>query len=242
MNVNELYEKIRKGEIDVNNQSLFFKIFIEGFLQSLNDTIKIRNKTIPHYIPQTGDETMMVEIKGKDVTANDTEVTNENYIYSVSPRCSVQPKGISIIADQVSSPYANGTFEFDYEDVIAMFSAEFRRIPLKMSFELTYLVDSYTDYLELVQQIVSKLLFIRNYSISYMGRSIGCSYQVPTDFDVEYDVEFDLANQEDRHKKLNLTIEVETNFPVYAGETAIPADRIITKYKSDIIINERTIQ
>ena len=51
-----LWEDIRKGVIDINNQQLFFSIVAKGFIYKLNQNLKLRGKNIPHYILNTGDE------------------------------------------------------------------------------------------------------------------------------------------------------------------------------------------
>ena len=37
MEVKEIVEKIRKGEIDINNQELFFSTLIKGLILKLNE-------------------------------------------------------------------------------------------------------------------------------------------------------------------------------------------------------------
>ena len=59
-----LWEDIRKGVIDINNQQLFFSIVAKGFIYKLNQNLKLRGKNIPHYILNTGDDIMYLEVKG----------------------------------------------------------------------------------------------------------------------------------------------------------------------------------
>ena len=44
-----LTNKIREGEIDINNQSLFFSVVIKGLLNKLYKDLKIRDVYIPHF-------------------------------------------------------------------------------------------------------------------------------------------------------------------------------------------------
>lgn len=228
MTRDELYIGIRKGEINPNNQELFIGALIKGFLQSINKYITIRKKGVPHFINQTGDPTMMLEVKGQDIALGSVDTTNENYIYNTVPRCLVMPKGINIVSDQVSNPYSKGSFQIEYEDQLVTFAAEYRRIPITLNAELTYIIDSYTDYLELCQQIITNLIFIKQFNIVYMGKNIPCSYQIPTDLDADYDLDFDMNNTESMHKKVNISIEIETNMPVFDEKTVIPSDQMIT--------------
>lgn len=223
----EIIDKIRRKEIDINNQSSFFGTLIKSFLWHLNSQIKIRDKFIPHYVINTGDETIYTEFKGEDETASPTEIENENYIYTKIPRCAVSPKGISLQGDQCTNPYSNGVCQYEDEDSLLTLTGEFRRISVSMSFDLEYLLDSYTDYLMLCQQLVSNLAFIRTFDITYLGQKIPCSYQLPDSLDGEYSVDFDLASTDDKRKKISLSIEVETAFPVFDNATMMLADKYI---------------
>lgn len=223
----EITEKIRRGEIDCNNQSLFFKDLTRGLLINLRKDIRVRGESVPHFVLNTGDETMALEAKGQDHSIEPLEISNENYIYTTIPRCVVSPKGINLQPDQLTSPYSKGRFQIEYEDNIYTMVAEFRRMPLKMSYELSYLLNSYTDTMETIQQIIAKLSFVRMFYITYMGQRIGCSYTLPESYDEESLIDFDESTTEDRRHKINLSVEVETNIPIYDPRTVMVADNYI---------------
>ena len=227
MTAQELAKKIRVREVDCNNQSLFFSILSKGLLAEMRNNLSIRGVKIPHFIPNTGDETMMLEVKGQDHSKEPLETVNEDHIYTTVPRCAVEPKGINLITDQLTNPYANGQFQMENAEGIFTFTSEFRRMPLNVKYSLQYVVDSYTDSLELVQQIITQLAFIRTFNITYLGQVIRCSYNIPEDFDTEHMIEFDETTQDDRRRKISLEIVVETNMPVYNERTVIPADQYI---------------
>ena len=94
--MNELITKIRKGEIDINNQDLFFSILIKGLLLKLDDDISIRGGFIPHFILHTGDDTMWMNMKGYDFS-------KEPNIFNYS---------ITIIEPKL--PYTNLKLYFDF--------------------------------------------------------------------------------------------------------------------------------
>lgn len=224
----KIVEMIRREEIDVNNQSLFFSIMIKGLLQKLNDKIVIRGNHVPTFILHTGDDTMYLDVKGQDASIEPGEISNEKFVYNAIPRCLVQPKTIDLLTDELSSPYANGILQLDYNSSLYTLSGEFRRYPTKMAFDLTYYVDTYTDALELIQQIISKLMFIQNYKISYLGQEILCSYSVPTSFNEEHLMELDGKTTDRKERKLSLSIEVQTAYPVWQNKTIVPAGQWIT--------------
>lgn len=234
MDPNELTEQIRRGEIDYNNQSHFFSVLIKGLMWKLRQDIKIRGKVVPHFIVNTGDDIMYLENKGQDYSKEPFEVTNEDYIYTKVPRCVVEPKGITLQPDQLTSPYSNGVSQYEDEENVMTFTSEFRRMPLKMNFGLQYLVDSYTDLLELIQQIVTKLAFVQTFPITYMGQTIICSYNIPESMEGETNLEFDGASTDDKRRKLNIDVEVETNLPIFDVRTIIPTSSYIKKYELDL--------
>lgn len=240
MDTKELVNKIRIGEIDCNNQSLFFSILIKGLMGRLDDDISIRNIAIPHIILHTGDDLMYLNVKGQNNSIEPYEVSNEDYVYNIVPRCIVNPSNIDLVPDQITNPYSNGLFQFETEDSIHTLSAEFRRMPIKLSVELKYYVNSYTELLELVQIILSKLAFIRTYNIVYMGQAIKCSYKIPDSFSGEHLMEIDGTTQDNRCKTLTLSIEVESNFPIFSNRTVVSTEYVITKELHNIdLLNEK---
>jgi hypothetical protein len=227
----ELQHKIVKGEIDVNNQELFMSTLFRALLYNLGQQIKLRDKKIPHFILNTGDDIMYLEHKGQDINKDPLEVPNEDYIYNSVPRCIVNLGGIEVLEDQITSPYTRGDFEFSHNDILKGFSAEFRRMPLKFSVTLKYYLDSFTDVLSVTQYIITKLLFIRTFKFDYMGQTIQASYKVPTSFSDEKNITFDGGTTEQKLRSIELSLEVETNMPVYNERTVIENDLRTGKFE-----------
>lgn len=240
-NIRNIVELIRKGDLDVNVQDLFLSIVIKGLLFNLNNDIKIRNESVPHYIIHTGDDRMYLEMRGYDASIEPLNPSNEmNTIYSSLPRCIVNPNGIDVDTAQLTSPYSVGSIQYNVDSgdntgVYAL-KGEFRRMPLKISFDLKYYVDSYTDMLELIQCILSNLAFINTYDIVYMGQKIKCSYKIPESFSDEHTMDIDGSFSDSKTRNLSLSIEVETNMPIFNNRTIVSATNIITKPISNIDI------
>ena len=229
--------KIRNGDLDINVQELFFSSLIKGLLYKLNKEIKIRDIQVPHFIMHTGDDRMWVEAKGYDASIEPLTISNEQAIYSIIPKCIVNPTGIDLDAAQLTSPYSIGSLQYscNNEDCTGIYtlSGEFRRMPVKIGVELKYYTDSYTDMLELIQSIISNLSFIRTFDIIYLGQKIKCSYKIPDSFSEEHTMDIDGALSDNKTHSLGLTIEVESNIPVFNNKTIMPAN-IITKHKTNI--------
>lgn len=242
MDVNTIVEKIRTGEIDINNQELFFSTLIKGLILKLNQDISIRDIPVPHIIVHTGSDALYLEHKGYNQNIESSSVSNEDYIYNIIPRCAVNPGSIDLVADQLTNPYSLGQIQYDSGDNLYNLCGEFRRLPLKLSVELKYYTDSYRDLLELIQQTLTNLAFIRTYNITYMGQQITCSYKIPESFSDEHLTELDGKTQDDKYHTLPLSIEIETNLPVFEKRTIMSADKYIGKYEHRLFVNNIRIK
>lgn len=232
--ITNLIEKIRTEEIDINNQEMFFSSVIKGLMLRLNKDISIREQKVPHIIINTGSDALYLERKGYDISIEPTQVSNEDYIYNIVPRCIVTPGGIDLLTDQLTNPYSLGQFQYENEETVLSLTAEFRRLPVKLNVDLKYMTDSYRDLLELTQQILTKLSFIQTYNITYMGQLIQCSYRIPESFSGEYMTELDGFTTESKNKTLTISLELETNLPVISPKTIMSSDMYIKKYENNI--------
>lgn len=235
----ELWNKLKGREIDINNQQLFFSIVAKGFIYKLNENLKLRGMSIPHYILNTGDDIMYLEVKGQDNSVEPINISNENFVYSQIPRCLVQPTGINVQMEQLTNPYAHGFFEMEYTDMVYNFRAEFRRIPVTYGFTLKYYLDNFIDALDVTQQILANLSFVNTFKVIYLGRQINCSYQIPDSYQTEYMMEFDGITTDPKYRTISMDIEVATNFPVIHEETIIPADMIVKKTTEGLILHPK---
>lgn len=231
-----LIKDIRDGVLDVNSQELFYPIILKGLLVNLRDCIKIRGKVVPHIITHMGDDRMWLDARGYDNSVEPLRISNENSIYNIIPRCNVNPGGISLDVGQLTNPYSIGQCQIQTNDGVYTLNGEFRRIPVKMSIELKYQTDSYTDLMELIQHIVSNLAFVRTYDVIYMGQKIKCSYKIPDSFDGEHQMDLDGSIADGREHNMTLSVELETNMPVFSNKTMVLADKIITKTKANVIV------
>lgn len=223
----ELQHKIVKGEIDINNKELFMGVLFKALLNNLNSQMKLRDKTINHFIINTGDDIMWLENKGQDNSKEPYQVSNEDYVYNTIPRCIVNMGSIEVLEEQVTNPYTRGNFEIDYDDILRGFSAEFRRVPIKMTVDLKYYLDTFSDVLFVTQKIISEMLFIRTFKFEYLGQTIEASYKVPTSYSNDKNITFDGGTTEQKLRTIETSIDVETNIPVFDERTTIELDNII---------------
>lgn len=237
MNGQKVIDDIRGGALDVNGQELFFPLVLKGLLVNLRKCIKIRGEGVPHIITHMGDDRMWLDARGYDNSIEPLQISNENSIYNIVPRCNVNPGGITLDAGQLTNPYSVGQCQVNTDKGVYTLKGEFRRIPVKMSVELKYQTDSYTDLMEVIQYIVSHLAFVRTYDIMYMGQKIKCSYKIPDSFDGEHQMDLDGSISDGREHTMSMSVEVETNMPVFSNKTMALADKIITKTVANVTAN-----
>lgn len=230
-NTLNIADKIRRGTLDINVQELFLSTLIKGLLYNLRNDIKVRDIPVPHFILHTGTDAMWLETKGYDASIEPMTISNENAVYSIIPKCIVNPSNVDLVSADLTSPYALGSAQLsipDGEDAgVYMLAGEFRRIPMKMNFELKYYVDSFTDMLELMQYVIANLAFIRTFDIVYLGQHIKCSYKIPDSFSEEHTMEIDGALSDNREHTMSMTLEVEANMPIFNNRTIMPANKLI---------------
>lgn len=232
----KLIEDIKKQVVDVNTMEPFFGILTKGFLYHLNHTLTVRGKNIPHTILNTGDDALYLEVKGQDITVEPSEVSNENYIYSIIPRCIVQPNGITLLTDQLSA-FSKGVFQIEHEGQLLGIVSDFRRYPVKMAMSLKYYFDSYTDALLVAQQIIAREAFINTFEVMYLGQRINCSYQLPDSEDIEKNIEFDGLSMDSKNKTISFDIDVESNYPVLLPESVEASDGYIKETIHGFVID-----
>lgn len=222
-----LQHKIIKGEVDVNNKELFMSTLFKALLHSLNNQISLRDEKIRHFVLNTGDDIMWLENKGQDNSKEPYQVSNEDYIYNTIPRGIVNMETIEVLEEQVTNPYTRGNFIIEDDDILSGFNAEFRRVPIKMTVSLKYYLDTFTDVLAVTQKIISKMLFIRTFKFDYMGQTIEASYKVPTSYSHEKNITFDGGTTEQKLRTIDLSLDVETNIPIFDERTVIENDKFI---------------
>lgn len=233
----ELIEKIRRGEVDINSHQPFFSKLIKALMLNLTEQITVRGESVPHMILNTGDDTMWLLEKDYDFSKEPYENTNEQYIYNVIPRCTINVGSIDTVPDQLTNPYSRGYFQYESDDVIKTFSAEVRRMPVKINMELKYYTDSFADMLELTQHVVTKLAYIRTFKFVYMGQTIRASYKIPEAFDGEHLADLDGTTTENKNRIITMSLEVESTLPIYAEQTVVEAGNVIINPQQNLRMN-----
>ena len=227
----ELRARIVRGEVDPNNSSLFFADAIKAAILFLNDKIKVRDKRVPHFILNTGDDILFRELMGYSYSK--TEITDENFVYNEIPRGIITVNDINTLPDQLTQPYVRGYFEVEDAGQVYEFSAETRRMPVQSTINIKYYLDSFTDCLALSQYLITTLCYVRTFQFDYMGNAVMCSLKFPDAFsaDIPSSITFD---SDSKYKSISIDLTLETNLPIFDTGTAIESDALISTSISDV--------
>ena len=220
----DLRARIVRGEVDPNNSSLFFADAIKASILFLNDKIKLRDKRVPHFILNTGDDILYRELM--NYSYSKTEITDEDFVYNEIPRGIITVNDINTLPDQLTQPYVRGYFEIEDAGQVYEFSAETRRMPVQSTIGIKYYLDSFTDCLALSQYLITTLCYVRTFQFDYMGNAVMCSLKFPDAFssDIPSSITFD---SESKYKSIAIELTLETNLPIFDGRTAVETSAII---------------
>lgn len=100
---------------------------------------------------------------------------------------------------------------------------------MTISISVKYYLDSYTDSLNLIQQLIQKLAFIRTFKVVYLGKTITSSYKLNESQEIEKNISIDGGTTDSKLKIVSMDFEVETNFPVFEPRTVMDNGNIIRK-------------
>lgn len=235
MTAKELRLLINKEEVDINDQELFLKAVLGGAIYLLNDNIKLRNKRVPHFFINTGDDILYRELLQYSFDPTYLTTTGEDFVYNECPRCLLDFEGLSIDTGQLTQPFIPGHCVITSPDNDEYeFVAEFRRNPISLSLSLKYVIDSFGDSLRLQQLILTKLSFIRLYRVSYLGQTIECALSFPEGINIQKSTEMSFGTEK-RERIIEIDLDIKSNIPVYNNKTAVEASNIISGHINKII-------
>lgn len=211
---------IEKFDDLTNHDERFFSILMKGFLMWLNNNIVMYNKPIRHFILNTGSAYLYVENNGYEFSWNET--SGEDMMYMEMPRCIVTTQNITIPFEELTAPYSNGIYErMNFKtNSIECFNATIRRIPIEWVISLKYVLSNFNESIILIQEIIDKLTFQQYFNITYLGQIIQCSFEVPSDFNIELN-KIDMATPDVDQKSVEISLKICTNYPVIDDKTEI---------------------
>lgn len=228
---------VKKFDDLYNRDERFFSIVVKGMLSWLNRNIVLYDKSINHFIFNTGSSYLYMEDTGYEY--NLSETTGEDTLYMTLPRCLVELADISFPQEELTSPFARGNYERRSGNMLCGYNAEIRRLPIELSINLRYYLSNMNESLILMQELVDKLIYQQYYNISYLGQVIQCSIEFPVNVNPEFN-KIDLASAEPIQQTITLALKICTNYPLINERTEIPTDKVIVAFGMDMDLQNKT--
>ena len=210
-----------------NRDERFFSIVIKGLLSWLNRNIVLYNKSVNHFIFNTGSSYLYMESNGYEYSV--TETTGEDSIYMKLPRCIVEISDINIPMEELSAPFSRGNYERRSGNQLQGFNAEIRRLPIEITINMKYYLSNFNETIILLQELIDKLVFQRYFNITYLGKVVQCSIEFPANYNPELN-KIDMSSPEPTQRNITLDIKICTNYPLIDTRTEIPTDKVIVQF------------
>ena len=214
-----------------NRDERFFAIVIKGLLSWLNRNIVLYNKSINHFIFNTGSSYLYMESNGYEY--NVSETTGEDTIYMTLPRCLVEISDINIPMEELSAPFSRGNYERRNGNQLCGYNAEMRRLPVEITINMKYFLSNFNETIILLQELMDKLVFQRYFNITYLGKTVQCSIEFPANYNPEIN-KIDMTSPEPNQRNLTLDVKVCTNYPLIDVRTEIPTDKVISEFGHEV--------
>lgn len=216
-----------------NRDERYFSILMKGLLSWLNRNVIMYNKPILHFVNNTGNSYMYMENIGYEFSWSET--SGEDQIYMQTPRCIVSMENISFPTEELTSPYARGTYERLAGNEIRGFNAQIRRLPIQMSVNLKYVLSTFNEAIVLLQEILDVFVFQRYFNIVYLGQTIECSIEYAMDYSIQINP-IDMTATDTNQKVIEFSINVCSSYPKIGVDTEIPTTQIIHRFTNNGII------
>lgn len=211
-----------------NRDERFFSILIKGAIAYLNSHIKMYDKSINHFIFNTGSSYMFVESNGYEFSWNET--SGEDNMYMELPRCVVELGNINIPTEELSQPYARGNYERKEDDKIKGFNSEICRLPIEMTLTLHYAFSNFNESIVVLQELFDELVFQKYFNIAYLGQIIRCSIEFPNTAQINIG-KIDFSAAELVQRNIDIDVTICANYPIVNDRSEIDASKIISKFK-----------
>jgi len=214
-----------------NRDERFFSLVIKGLLSWFNRNIILYNKSINHFIFNTGSSYLYVESNGYEY--NVSETTGEDTMYMKLPRCLIEISDINIPMEELSAPFSRGNYERRSGNQLQGFNAEIRRLPIELTINMKYYLSNFNETIVLLQELIDKLVFQRYFNITYLGKVVQCSIEFPANYNPELN-KIDMSSPEPNQRNITFDIKICTNYPLIDTRTEIPTDKVISNFGYDV--------
>jgi hypothetical protein len=211
-------------DLEFNKDDVLLRNIIVGFLAHLHNTLcweqKISNTEteivdVPFFFTTTGDERFLQNMFLKDIVT-DPDCSIAETVYNQIPRAHVDMTGVDIDPSKNTSQYVRGTYDKQVENgVLKTYNAEFIPIPLKLTMDVTIIVDSVLDQFKALESVIRNTYKTNYFQISVAGIRLPCSFGMSDSNAIERNIEFKEGGSDKKETKLTFTVEVDVTYPVF---------------------------
>ena len=219
-----------------NRDERFFGIIIKGLISWLNKNIVLYNKSINHFIFNTGSSYLYIESNGYEYSV--TETTGEDTMYMELPRCILELVDVNIPTEDLSSPYSRGYYERRSGNMLCGYNAEIKRIPIELTINAKYYLSNFNESIVLLQELIDKIVFQKYFKITYLGQEIQCSIEYPGNMNPQLN-KIDMTSPEPNQRNITLDLKICSNYPVINTRTEISTDKVIAVFGSTVDIEHK---
>ncbi len=216
----------------------FFSVVIKGALLWLTNNIVLYDERIKHFIFNTGSSYLYIESNGYEYSMN--EVSGEDQIYMKMPRCVVSIDNVSVATEELTQPFIRGTYERIVGNEVVGMNAEMRRLPIEINIKLKYVLSNFNESIVLLEEIISKMIFIKYFKVTYLGQVIQCSLSWPTDQSIEVN-KIDMTSSETNQKNIELSLKINTSYPQIDDRTEGRNDNIIGQFRMEQCLHPKSL-
>lgn len=229
---------VKKFDNLFDRDDRFFAVVIKGALSWLTRNIVLYDEPINHFIFNTGSSYMYVEKNGYKYSLS--EVSGEDQMYMKMPRCIVEIDNVSIPMEELTQPYVRGTYERIVENDVVGMNAEMRRLPLEISLKLRYVLSNFNESIVLLQEIIDKMVFNKYFKITYLGQTIKCSLDWPTEQSIQLN-KLDMTSSDTNQKSIEMSLKLTTSYPQIDERTEGRNDNIIGQFTNEQCLHPKGI-
>ena len=102
---------------------------------------------------------------------------------------------------------------------------------------LQYVLNNFNESIILIQELFDKLVFQRYFKITYLGQLIQCSIEFPNGANLPQK-KIDLSSTDDSHRTIEISIKLNSTYPIINTDTEIPASLVIGGFGFSVASSE----
>lgn len=143
--------------------------------------------------------------------------------YSVLPRAVISMESVTINQEYLTNPYIRMNYTKNDDGEVKEYNAQYRNIPLTVSMNCTFLLDSTIDMFKCTEAIINKMYKNQYFYVNLDGTKIYCYFSIPEDLQHERTMNYSFNDK--KEYKITLPLEVAIDYPsidtrteMFAGE------------------------